>query len=266
MSVTVVQSEESVKSGLFRSVTEKAPPKVYSFCPRRVPRRVWGCRGTRRGSTFPGGFSPGPRLLFRDRSSMSMSRTLVLRRAQKTRAHRPTICDRFSPSRPKSAAGCRNAKQSGGNNDNQRRAARSPHRGARCVGACAGDELGDAQTSIPATDDVCRTGRVLFQRGSGGSRGCAPRSACRGRRLANPKHETRVDQTRWAAEPTPTFGGLRARRPSRCRTLRYERPGMSSARPPRTRAPLPSSRSGADPVDVPCLANPRSAVREKKRH
>ena len=106
------------KREYFRSSLGLLPP----FCPRRVPRRVWGCRGTRRGSTFPGGFPPGPRLLFRDRSSMSMSRTLVLRRAQKTRAHRPTICDRFSPSRPKSAAACRNAKkQSGGNNDNQRR-------------------------------------------------------------------------------------------------------------------------------------------------
>jgi hypothetical protein len=197
---------------------------------------------------------------------MSMSRTLVLRRAPKTRAHRTHDLRSLFPVAPESAAGCRNAKQSGGNNDNQRRAARSPHRGARCVGACAGDELGDAQTSIPATDDVCLTGRVLFQRGSGGSRGCAPRSACRGRRLANPKHETRVDQTRWAAAaPTPTFGGLRARKPSRCLTLRYERPGMSSARPPRTRAPLPSSRSGADPVDVPCLVNPLMFGRPREK-
>ena len=199
---------------------------------------------------------------------MSMSRTLVLRRAPKTRAHRTHDLRSLFPVAPEKCSRMQKRQTCcGGNNDNQRRAARSPHRGARCVGACAGDELGDAQKSIPATDDVCLTGRVLFQRGSGGSRGCAPRSACRGRRLANPKHETRVDQTRWAAAaPTPTFGGFRARRPSRCRTLRYERPGMSSARPPRTRAPLPSSRSGADPVDVPCLANPRSAVREKKRH
>ena len=203
---------------------------------RVVSRRVRGSQPVFPGSVF-------------DVDVPALSTCVAHRRHEHTG---PAICHRTFSTSPKSDdSGAAETPQSRGNNatfSSERHDAQ--HRGvgrARCVGR--------ARRALE-TNSVTRRRVFSLQTTSVSPGAFSSSGAAEADEVARPApravdvdwlfRNTRVDQTRWAAAaPTPTFAGLLARKPSRCQTLRYEGTGMPSARPPRTRAPLPSSHASS---------------------